>query len=207
MSELVDAQVRTLLHRGKVAAADRLARAHDLPLSRARVDLAQGDPAAALAVLGPWREQVEARGHEDERLRAIVLQAVAHRARGDDEEAAQVLGDALALAEPGGFVRTFVDEGAPMARLLSHAAARGIAPHYAGKLLAAFDAQPLVEPLSRRELEILRLVAEGLSNDEICARLFLALDTVKGHNRKIFEKLQVRRRTEAVARARELGLL
>jgi LuxR family maltose regulon positive regulatory protein len=66
---------------------------------------------------------------------------------------------------------------------------------------------PMLEPLSERELEVLRLIAQGLSNQEISERLFLALDTVKGHNRKIFGKLQVERRTEAVARARELGLL
>ena len=95
-------------------------------------------------------------------------------------------------------------------------------PDYTGKLLAACEAdahkrentpslpppaQPLIEPLSRRELEVLHLMAAGLSNQEMCERLFLALDTVKGHNRKIFNKLQVQRRTEAVARARELGLL
>jgi LuxR family transcriptional regulator, maltose regulon positive regulatory protein len=90
-------------------------------------------------------------------------------------------------------------------------------PDYTAKLLAAFGAeaqksagqfaQPLVEPLSRRELEILQLVAQGLSNREISERLFLALSTVKGHNRNIYGKLQVQRRTEAVARARELGLL
>ena len=68
-------------------------------------------------------------------------------------------------------------------------------------------AQPLIEPLSQRELEVLQLIAQGLSNHEISERLFLALNTVKGHNRKIFGKLQVQRRTEAVARARELGLL
>ena len=67
--------------------------------------------------------------------------------------------------------------------------------------------QPPIEPLSQRELEVLHLMAQGLSNQEMCERLFLALDTVKGHNRKIFGKLQVQRRTEAVARARELGLL
>jgi LuxR family maltose regulon positive regulatory protein len=69
------------------------------------------------------------------------------------------------------------------------------------------SAQPLIESLSQRELEVLQLIAQGLSNDEIGKRLFLALDTVKGHNRRIFDKLQVQRRTEAVARARELGLL
>jgi LuxR family maltose regulon positive regulatory protein len=91
-------------------------------------------------------------------------------------------------------------------------------PDYAAKLLAAFKKQadihpsspilhPSMEPLSPRELEILKLIAQGLSNRQIGARLFLALDTVKGHNRIIFDKLQVHHRTEAVARARELGLL
>jgi LuxR family maltose regulon positive regulatory protein len=70
-----------------------------------------------------------------------------------------------------------------------------------------FPAQPLLDPLSQRELEVLQLIAQGLSNHEICERLFLALDKVKGHNRKIFVKLDVKRRTEAVSRARELGLL
>ena len=215
-------QVLTLLHQGNLAAADQLAQTHDLPISRARVHLAQGDTAAALAVLGPWRRQLEARGWEDERLKVMVLQAVAHHAHGEEDRAGQLLSDALALAEPGGFIRIFVDEGIPMVQLLSEAAARGILPSkYAGKLLAAFEAeeqrsedraspppaQPLVEPLSQRELEVLQLIARGLSNHEICERLFLALNTVKGHNRKIFGKLQVQRRTEAVARARELGLL
>ena len=89
---------------------------------------------------------------------------------------------------------------------------------YVSQLLAAFGVgkavqpsavspQPLVEPLSERELEVLQLVAEGLSNREIAERLFLALSTVKGHNRVIYGKLNVSRRTEAVARARELGML
>jgi LuxR family maltose regulon positive regulatory protein len=118
-------------------------------------------------------------------------------------------------------IRLFVDEGKPMAQLLSAAAAQGISPDYVRRLLAAFEADPtggrrtssapstpsLVEPLSPRELEVLRLVAQGLSNQQIGERLFLALDTVKGHNRRIFDKLQVQRRTEAIARARELGLL
>jgi LuxR family maltose regulon positive regulatory protein len=169
----------------------------------------------------------------------MVLQAVAHHAHGDKDKAVQMLGDALALTEPEGFIRIFIDEGLPMAHLLSDAAARGVMPDYAHtyacKLLAVFEAeeqpvlagrqvmpgksegksylppvspaQPLIEPLSQRELEVLRLIAQGLSNREIGERLFLALDTVKGHNRRIFGKLQVQSRTEAVARARELGLL
>ena len=220
--EVAAAQVLTLLHQGHLAAAAHLAQAHELPISQARVHLAQGDTSAALAVLSPWRRQVEARGWEDERLKVMVLQAVALQAHGDKDKAVHLLLDALALAEPGGFIRLFVDEGLPMAHLLSEAAAIGRMPDYTGKLLAIFKAeeqkredtsyrpppaQPLLEPLSPRELEVLHLMAQGLSNQEMSERLFLALDTVKGHNRNIFGKLQVQRRTEAVARARELGLL
>jgi LuxR family maltose regulon positive regulatory protein len=220
--EVAAAHVLTLLHQGHLAAAAHLAQAHELPLSQARVHLAQGDPSAALAVLSPWRRQVEARGWEDERLKVMVLQAVALQAHGEQDKAVQLLLDALALAESGGFIRIFVDEGRPMAQLLSEAEAIGMMPDSIGKLLAVLEAeeqkregtsslpppaQPLIEPLSRRELEVLHLIAQGLSNQEICERLFLALDTVKGHNRNIFDKLQVQRRTEAVARARALGLL
>ena len=116
-----------------------------------------------------------------------------------------------------------------MAALLSEATSRCVLPDYTGRLLSALGAttatspeqvevtpppassspasQPLIEPLSEREIEVLQLIAQGLSNREICNRLYLALSTVKGHNRNIFGKLHVQRRTEAVARARELGLL
>jgi LuxR family maltose regulon positive regulatory protein len=136
---------------------------------------------------------------------------------------------ALALAKPEGYVRMFLDEGSRMMQLLREASAREIMPDYTDKLLAAFEAEkqpvlaaspgksedkpdlppaePLIDPLSQRELKILQLIAQGLSNREIGERLFLALDTIKGHNRKIFDKLQVQSRTEAIARARELGLL
>ena len=224
MPDVAAAQVFTLLRQGNPAAAARLAETHDLPLSRARVHLAQGDASAALAALEPLRRQAEAKGWADERLRIMVLQAVALEAHGEKEEAAQLLADALALAEPGGFIRIFVDEGLPMARLMSEAAAQGIMPGYTARLLAAFEAeaqkskprshlppaptaQSLTEPLSQRELEVLRLIAQGLSNREISERLFLALDTVKGHNRRIFGKLLVQRRTEAVAKARSLDIL
>jgi len=220
--EVAAAHVLTLLRQGNLTAAAHLAHLHELPISQARVHLAQGDPSTALAVLSPWRRQVEAKGWQDERLKVMVLQAVALQAQGDKDQAVHLLCDALALAEPGGFIRLFVDEGLPMAHLLSEAAAIGVMPDYTGKLLAVCEAeaqqsedasylpppaQPLIEPLSPRELEVLHLMAQGLSNQEMSERLFLALDTVKGHNRKIFGKLQVQRRTEAVARARELGLL
>jgi len=179
--------------------------------------LAQDNPAGALAVLANHQQQMTARDWHDERLRALVLQAVAYQQHGDVDVATATLGQALALAAPGGFIRVFIDEGAPMHTLLSEAGMRGILPDTTRKLLAAFQTepghappvspQPLIEPLSERELEILALIAEGLSNREISERLFLALSTVKGHNRNIFDKLLVKRRTEAVARARELGLI
>ena len=227
MPEVAAARVLTLLRQGDTAAAARLVQTHDLPISQARVLLAQGDAARALALLSPLRRQMEAKSWQDERLRVTVLEAIALYAHREKGMAVQLLGDALALAEPGGFIRLFVDEGSPMAQLLSEAAARWVMPDYIGKLLAAFqgatsdegqttglssavtrsDLPSLVEPLSQRELEILQLIAQGLSNREIGERLFLALDTVKGHNRRIFGKLQVQSRTEAIARARELGLL
>lgn len=220
--EVVTVRVRAALLQGNLAEAADLVQMHDLPLCLARVQLAQADPAAALATLDQARQHFEAIGWQAERLEAIVLQALAHHALGAREMALQRLAEALALTEASGFIRTFVDEGVPMTRVLADAATEGIRPDYVHQLLAAFDAdgpssddhaalparpQPLIEPLSQRELEVLRLIADGLSNRQIAERLFLALNTVKGHNRVIFGKLQVERRTEAVARARELGLL
>jgi LuxR family maltose regulon positive regulatory protein len=229
MPEVAAAQIMLLLLQGRLDAAAHLAQTHDLPLCQARVHLAQGDPAAALALLEPVQRQAETRAWPDERLKVLLLQALAHHAQGAADQARHLLSDALALAEPAGCIRTFVDEGPPMAQLLTEAAAYGIMPDYSHRLLTAYatgtqdagrttepapaahgvvsDPVSLVEPLSQRELEILRLIAQGLSNREISARLVLALDTVKGHNRRIYDKLQVQRRTEAVARARELGLL
>jgi LuxR family transcriptional regulator, maltose regulon positive regulatory protein len=221
MPEVAAAQVLVLLTQGDLAAAAHLTQAHDLSLSQARVHLAQGKSSAALAVLEPLRRQIEAKGWVDEQFKAMVLHSLALNAHGEKDQAIDLLGDTLKLAEPGGFIRTFLDEGAPMAQLLREAASQGVMPDYIGKLLAAFDAgkqksedksypppaQLLIEPLSQRELEVLQLIAQGLSNREISERLFLALSTVKGHNRIIFNKLQVQSRTEAVARARELDLL
>jgi LuxR family maltose regulon positive regulatory protein len=123
------------------------------------------------------------------------------------------------MAEPEGFVHIFVDEGPSMARLLYKALSRGIAPDYVRRLLAAFPvAEPerdepsaanaeLIESLSERELEVLHLIAEGLTNPEIAARLFLSIHTIKTHARNIYGKLVVHSRTQAVARARALGIL
>jgi LuxR family maltose regulon positive regulatory protein len=179
---------------------------------------------AVIDFLERLRAAAQAGGRLGNAIEILAVQALAHEMQGDRSLALQTLAQALALAEPEGAIRLFVDQGPPMARLLAQAAARGMAPDYTARLLAAFaadapqpasgahppastPAQPLIEPLSERELAVLQLIAEGLSNQAIGERLFLALDTVKGHNRRIFDKLQVQRRTEAVARARELGLL
>lgn len=219
LPDIAALQVVRLLRQGETAAAEQMAETYDLPLSRARVHLALGEAAAALADLGPWRQQVEERGWADDLLKVKVLQSLAHHANGDEDAAARELDAALSLAEAGGFVRIFLDEGAPMAALLTNAAARGTSPTYVARLLTAFAAEPgqgqtgairdqaVAGPLSRREIEVLRLIAQGLSNQEISTQLFRALDTVKGHSRSIYAKLEVNSRTEAVARARELGLL
>jgi LuxR family maltose regulon positive regulatory protein len=129
----------------------------------------------------------------------------------------------LKQAEPEGYVRLFVDAGLPVARLLYQAIEHNIAPDYARRLLAAFprtnwSPQPeraqiarrredLIEPLSERELEVLRLIDQGLSNSEIAAKLMLSTGTVKVHTHNIFGKFGVSSRTQAVNKARALGLL
>src|SRR5438477_7037509 len=133
LPDVAAAQVLLLLHQGHLAAAAHLAHLHDLPISQARVHLAQRDPSAALAVLLPWRRQVEAKGWADEQLKVMVLQAVALHMHGDTDQAVHLLCDALALAAPGGFIRLFVDEGPPMAHLLSEVEAQGMMPDYVGK--------------------------------------------------------------------------
>ncbi len=214
--EVVATQVRQLLHEGDLVTAADLAQRHDLPMSQARVLLAQGDASAALAVLGPYRQQMEARGWLDEQLKVIVFQAVTNYVQGEKDRAAQLLSDALAIAEPGGFIRIFIDEGPPMAALLKMVKVDSMRlKEYIIKLLAAFDgkdihstsSQPLIDPLSERELEVLQLIAEGLTNPEIASKLYVSLNTVKVHTRNIYSKLGVSNRTEAGNKARELGIL
>ncbi|MCP4935637.1 MAG: tetratricopeptide repeat protein, partial [bacterium] len=150
-------------------------------------------------------------------IEILALQALAHEAQGDIPSALVPLERALTLAEPEGYVRIFVDEGLPIAKLLHEAVNQSIKLDYTRKLLAAFKpnvqsdietpTQPLVEPLSERELEVLQLIAQGFTNREISERLFLALDTIKGHNRRIFGKLSVKNRAQAVNKGIYLKIL
>jgi LuxR family maltose regulon positive regulatory protein len=190
-------------------------------LARYKSDRTDRSILEAMGLLERLLKAAEEGGRVGSVIEILVLQAIAYHAQGNLPAALMSLQHALALAEPEGYVRMFLDEGSLMAQLLLKAAVSGIMPDYTGKLLAAFEAekqksedkpdlppaQPLIDSLSQREREILQLIAQGLSNRQISERLFLALDTVKGHNRIIFDKLQVHRRTEAVARASELGLL
>jgi len=155
-------------------------------------------------------------------IEILVLQALAHHARGDIPSALKSLERALILVEPEGFIRIFVDEGPPMASLLYEALDRGIATDYVQRLLAAFpvtepeeaastksqvDQSGLIEPLSEREIEVLQLIAKGLTNPVIATRLVLSVHTIKTHTRNIYSKLAVNNRTQAVVRARTLGIL
>ena len=145
-----------------------------------------------------------------------IAQVLAFQAAGDESRALDLLRSALALAEPEGYRRVFSDEGEPIATLLTQISVSPLQPgRVAGwtvehaRRTDRHYVRPteLIEPLSQRELEVLDLVAQGFTNEEISQKLFLALSTVKGHNLRAFGKLQVRNRTQAIARARALGLL
>jgi len=223
-------------------------------IALARVWVAVGRFDDALALLASLLPVVERQGWMGNAIEVLILQALALQARAsspdlgvrapgpesekrlhpgasaqgsDAQRAIEALKRALTLAEPEGYARMFVDEAEPMARLLYEAAAQGVTPEYAGRLLTAFDigtkassmqreAAPqtsvdrppdLIEPLSERELEVLQLIAEGLSNQEIAQQLFISLRTVKWHTSNIYDKLEVKNRTQAVAKARALGVL
>ncbi len=200
-------------------------------VARARILLAQQRPTEALSLLEPLQVSAEQQKRWSHVIEMKVLQAVAYHMLDEEQKAFTVLAQAVHLAEPEGYIRIFVDEGTAMVALLSRLRdqerKQGPTP-YLDTLLATFSSesmthkplptgsgqhrghireQPLIEPLSERELEVLQLIARGDSNQEIAEVLVIALDTVKRHVTHIFEKLGVHNRVQAVARARALGLL
>lgn len=170
----------------------------------------------ALPLLERLTEGARSMGRLGDEIRYFVLNALAHHALGDLPTALVSLSKALTLAKPQGYVRLFVDEGVPMAELLQIAMSQNVEPDYTEKLLAAFPddirlekaiSQPLVEPLSERELEVLQLMTEGYKYKEIAEQLVISVNTVRHHTRNIYSKLNVNNRAQAIARANELNLL
>jgi LuxR family maltose regulon positive regulatory protein len=216
LGEITAVRIQTYLHQGNLAAAAQLAESVDLPISDARIHLAQDEPIAALAQLETVRQQVETSDWVDLRLRVLVLQALAHQAAGESESAAQTLGEALSLAAPGGLLRPFLDEGMPMAALLREVVKHGISAAFAQQVLNAFretndsqrqTTQPLPDPLSTRELEVLKLLTTALTGPEIAHELMISLNTMRTHTKNIYSKLGVNSRRTAVRLAEQLNLL
>jgi LuxR family maltose regulon positive regulatory protein len=237
-------RARLALARGEVAEAARWVRQRGLgpadepsyPREReylvlARVLLAQHAHDRALGLLERLRALAVAQGRTGSVIEVLVLQALARQASGDEPAGLAALAEALALAGPEGYLRVFVDEGAPMATLLGklvttpatlQPVAAHVSPAFLDRLLEAFEqagqaavphsrrgaALPgLAVALSAREVEVLGLLAAGRSNPAIAEELVITLDTVKRHVTHILDKLGAANRTQAVTRARELGLL
>ncbi|HEY1295496.1 MAG TPA: LuxR C-terminal-related transcriptional regulator [Chloroflexota bacterium] len=201
----------------EVSVEDDLSYVHEYEhITLASLLLATGSALEAAALLERLLDGAEQGGRGGSVIEILVLQALASQLRGGMAAALAPLERALTIAEPEGYVRVFVDDGAPMATLLQLAAKRGIAPGYVQRLLSAFGAaaedalparQSLVEPLSERELEVLRLLASDLDGPEIASQLMVSLNTMRTHTKSIFSKLGVNSRRAAVRRAEELGLL
>jgi LuxR family transcriptional regulator, maltose regulon positive regulatory protein len=195
-------------------------------ISLARLLVAREDHDEALQLLDRLREAAESADRRSYAIAILTLQALALRAKEEKSRALDVMGRVLALAEPEGYIRIFVEEGPPMAELLSEVleaqqrgrldSLRRVPAHYLRKLLAATErdatgtarpATDLPEVLSERELEVLQLIAAGKSNRRIASELFVSVGTVKTHVNNLYRKLDAHSRTQAVARARELKLL
>ena len=186
-----------------------------LLMARFRVDAKESWIRDALTLLGRLLTAAEEGGRAHSVIEILVLQAVAHNMSGDVTGALPLLERALTVAEPEGYVRIITGEGDTIVPLLSVAARGGIAPGYVNQLLAKVDGaaprrsttQALVEPLSERELDVLRLLATDLDGPSIAGELVVALSTVRSHTKSIYAKLGVNNRRGAVRRGDELGLL
>ena len=225
MREAADLRVMHKLRHGDVAGAADWARAQQLPIGLARTLLAQGKGLDALRAIESHLHDMEAQLRTQDALKTLVVQVMIYQTLGQVDKAMNLLRECVTKAQFQGSIRLFVDEGAPMQMLIGHLPHEAQTAQYVTKLLSAFGTQatqekrgaaPLVAatsshlPLgdfSERELEILRLIQEGFSNQKIGELLFVSLSTVKWHNQNIFSKLDVQRRTEAVARAVKLRLL
>lgn len=185
-------------------------------LSLLRVLLAQGDHDAALSLSERLLRSAEAAHRQGRVIELLILQSLAFQGKKDLTQALATLDRALLLAQPEGYVRVFLDEGEPMAKLLYQARSRRIGAGYAAELLSVMGrasgvelppTQPLIEPLTQREIEVLKLIEAGASNDDIAARLVISVATVKRHISNIYGKLGVQSRTQAILCAREMKLL
>jgi LuxR family maltose regulon positive regulatory protein len=228
-------KARLMLIQDKLAAAKQWVETQNLDISGsitqlnesqylvfARILLAQDKAEKAHLLLQRLFEEAESSGRVSRLIEILILQALVFDKKKEQENALAVLEHAIELAEVGGYVRIFVDEGPRLARLLYEAANRKIAPTYTQRLLAAFpipednekvdrksgQAPPeFVEQLSERELEVLQLIADGLSRREIATRLIISSETVKTHVRNLYSKLGVHNQLQAVRKAQGLGLL
>lgn len=188
----------------------------------ARVLIAQNRWEEAIELLDILLEAAQAGGRTSRIVEILLLKALTYQAQNDLTKALAAVEESIKIAQPAGFIQTFVNEGPPSAHLLYKAFSQGICPEYVHQLLDAFPAETppqskatyspdadlgYLEPLSDRELEVLQLVALGLTNQEIATRLFLSKHTVKTHTRNIYGKLGVHNRTQAIAKANLIGIL
>jgi LuxR family maltose regulon positive regulatory protein len=191
-------------------------------LAFVRILIAQGRLDEANGLIDQIIEITEQRGLTTRQIELLILKALASHAQDAASEAMAALEQALTLAKPRGFIRIFVDEGPLMGQLLYEAMSQGITSEYTGHLLALItELEPdhptqvktqkykdeIIEQLSEREIEVLKLIAQGFTNKEIASRLYVSLNTIKVHTRNINSKLGTHNRTESTAKARLLGIL
>jgi LuxR family maltose regulon positive regulatory protein len=181
-----------------------------------RLLLAQGNNEAAIHLSNRFLQQAEKIGQVDLIIEALILRALALQGKKENEQALEVLEKALTLAQPEGYVRSFLDKGEAMTRLLCQIQSRKSGGSYAAVLLSQISQtssmiqpsmQLLAEPLTTREVEVLKLINAGRSNQDIAGQLVISLPTVKRHISNIYNKLGVESRTQAVAIGKELKIL